>query len=66
MSRDVEAAARFTNEAQALSAAYTSASDRPEYVFPLIEQYKKIEACPRAQGMTEAVKRDLAKNYLEQ
>lgn len=66
MSRDVEAAARFTNEAQALNAAYTSANDRPEYVFPLIEQYKKIEAAARAQGMTEAVKRDLAKNYLEQ
>lgn len=66
MSRDVVAATRFASEAQALNAAYTSASDRPEYVFPLIEQYKKIEAAAKAEGMTEAVKRDLAKNYLEQ
>ncbi len=66
MSRDVVAATRFANEAQALNAAYTSASDRPEYVLPLIEQYKKIEAAAKAQGMTEAVKRELAKNYLEQ
>ena len=66
MSRDVVAAARFANEAQALNAAYTSASDRPEYVFPLIEQYKKIEAAAKTQGMTETVKRELAKNYLEQ
>ena len=66
MSRDVVAATRFANEAQALNAAYTSASDRPEYVFPLIDQYQKIEAAAKSQGMTEAVKRDLAKNYLEQ
>lgn len=66
MSRDVVAATRFATEAQALNVAYTSASDRPEYVFPLIEQYKKIEAVAKAQGMTEAVKRELAKNYLEQ
>ena len=66
MSRDVASAARFANEAQALNATYTSASDRPEYVFPLIEQYKKIEAAAKSQGMTEAVKRELAKNYLEQ
>ena len=66
MSRDVVSAARFANEAQALNATYTSASDRPEYVFPLIEQYKKIEAAAKSQGMTEAVKRELAKNYLEQ
>ena len=66
MSRDVTAATRFANEAKALKATYTSASDRPEYVFPLIEQYQKIEAAAKAQGMTEAVKRDLAKNYLEQ
>ncbi|MBP5621634.1 MAG: hypothetical protein J6X44_06430, partial [Thermoguttaceae bacterium] len=66
MSRDSVAATRFANEAQALNAAYTSASDRPEYVIPLIEQYKKIEAAARTRGMTEEVKRDLAKNYLEQ
>lgn len=66
MSRDVASATRFANEAQALNATYTSASDRPEYVFPLIEQYKRISETANAQGMTESVKRDLAKNYLEQ
>lgn len=66
MSRDVASATRYANEAQALNATYTSASDRPEYVFPLIEQYKRISETANAQGMTESVKRDLAKNYLEQ
>ena len=66
MSRDVASATRYANEAKALNAAYTSASDRPEYVFPLIEQYKRIVDAANAQGMTESVKRDLAKNYLEQ
>ena len=66
MSRDVVSATRYANEAQALNAAYTSASDRPEYVFPLIEQYKQISETANAQGMTESVKRELARNYLEQ
>lgn len=66
MSRDVVSAARFVNEAKALNAAYTPASDRPEYVTPLIEQFKKISDAASSQGMTETVKRELAKNYLEQ
>lgn len=66
MSRDVASAVRYANEAKELNATYTSASDRPEYVFPLIEQYKQISETANAQGMTETVKRDLAKNYLEQ
>jgi len=66
MSRDVASATRYVNEAKALNATYTSASDRPEYVFPLIEQYKRIVETANSQGMTESVKRDLAKNYLEQ
>ena len=66
MSRDVVSATRFVNEAKALNAAYTPASDRPEYVTPLIEQFKKISNAASSQGMTETVKRELAKNYLEQ
>ncbi|MDO5749477.1 MAG: hypothetical protein Q4Q42_07570, partial [Planctomycetia bacterium] len=66
MSRDVVSATRFVNEAKALNAAYTPASDRPEYVTPLIEQFKKISDIASSQGMTETVKRELAKNYLEQ
>lgn len=66
MSRDVVSATRFVNEAKALNAAYTPASDRPEYVTPLIEQFKKISDAASSQGMTETVKRELAKNYLEQ
>ena len=66
MSRDVASATRYVNEAKALNATYTSASDRPEYVFPLIEQYKRIVETANSQGMTESVKRDLPKNYLEQ
>ncbi len=66
MSRDVVSAERYVKEAQALNAQYGAASDRPEYVLPLVEQYKRAEAAARAQGMTEAVKRELAKSYLEQ
>ena len=66
MSRDVVAAERYVKEAQALNAQYGAASDRPEYVLPLVDQYKRAEAAARAQGMTEAVKRELAKSYLEQ
>ncbi|MBQ8284720.1 MAG: hypothetical protein IJZ10_00280 [Thermoguttaceae bacterium] len=66
MSRDVVAAERYVQEAQALNAQYGAASDRPEYVLPLVDQYKRAEAAARAQGMTEAVKRELAKSYLEQ
>lgn len=66
MSRDVVAAERYVREAQALNAQYGAASDRPEYVLPLVDQYKRAEAAARAQGMTEAVKRELAKSYLEQ
>lgn len=66
MSRDVVSAERYAKEAQALNAQYGAASDRPEYVLPLVEQYKRAEAAARAQGMTEAVKRELAKSYLEQ
>lgn len=66
MSRDVVSAERYAKEAQALNAQYGAASDRPEYVLPLIDQYKRAEAAARAQGMTEAVKRELAKSYLEQ
>ncbi len=66
MSRDVASATRFVNEAKALNAQYAPASDRPEYVIPLIEQYKRVANAANSQGMTEAVKRELAKNYLEQ
>ena len=66
MSRDVVAAERYAREAQALNAQYGAASDRPEYVLPLVDQYKRAEAAARAQGMTESVKRELAKSYLEQ
>lgn len=66
MSRDVVAAERYVREAQALNAQYGAASDRPEYVLPLVDQYKRAEAAARAQGMTESVKRELAKSYLEQ
>ncbi|MBQ2851188.1 MAG: hypothetical protein IJE77_11960, partial [Thermoguttaceae bacterium] len=66
MSRDVVSAERYAKEAQALNAQYGAASDRPEYVLPLVEQYKRAEAAARAQGMTETVKRELAKSYLEQ
>ncbi|MBQ6827150.1 MAG: hypothetical protein IJO46_03970, partial [Thermoguttaceae bacterium] len=66
MSRDVAAAERYVREAQALNAQYGAASDRPEYVLPLVEQYKRVEAAARAQGMTEVVKREMAKSYLEQ
>ncbi len=66
MSRDVVSAERYAKEAQALNAQYGAASDRPEYVLPLVDQYKRAEAAARAQGMTEAVKRELAKSYLEQ
>ena len=62
MSRDVVSAARFVNEAKALNAAYTPASDRPEYVTPLIEQFKKISDAASSKGMTETVKRELDKN----
>lgn len=66
MSRDVASAERFVKEAQSANAAYGPASDRPEYVVPLIEQYKRLDVAVKSQGSTEAVKRELAKNYLEQ
>ncbi len=66
MSRDVVSATRYANEAKALNATYASVSDRPEYVLPLIAQYAKIEEAIKAQGVNETLKRELAKNYLEQ
>lgn len=66
MSRDVVSAERYAKEAQALNAQYGAASDRPEYVLPLVDQYKRAEAAARAQGLTESVKRELASSYLEQ
>ncbi len=66
MSRDVASAERFVKEAQTANAVYGPASDRPEYVVPLIEQYKRLDVAVKTQGSTEAVKRELAKNYLEQ
>ncbi|MCF0234819.1 MAG: hypothetical protein HUK22_07575, partial [Thermoguttaceae bacterium] len=66
MNRDVASAERFANEAKATNAAYTSASDKPEYVFPLIAQYKQIESVAKTEGMSQRVKLALAKNYLEQ
>jgi general secretion pathway protein D len=66
MSRDVASAVRYASEAQALNVSYTPASDRPEYVFPLIEQYRRVSEAANVQGLTESVKRELAKNYLEQ
>ncbi|MDO5310103.1 MAG: hypothetical protein Q4G03_11520 [Planctomycetia bacterium] len=66
MSRDVASATRYVKEAQALNATYTSASDRPEYVYPLLEQYKRVSDAVASEGLTEPLKRELAKNYLEQ
>ncbi|MDO5566821.1 MAG: hypothetical protein Q4G59_09210, partial [Planctomycetia bacterium] len=66
MSRDVNSALRLTQEAQSLNAPYGDVNDRPEYVLPLIQQYQAIEQAARANGMTEKVKRDFARNYLDQ
>ncbi|MDD3588227.1 MAG: hypothetical protein PHQ75_13675, partial [Thermoguttaceae bacterium] len=66
MSRDVNSALRLTQEAQALNAPYGDVNDRPEYVLPLIRQYQAIEQAARANGMTEKVKRDFARSYLDQ
>ncbi|MBQ9372380.1 MAG: hypothetical protein IJU03_09330 [Thermoguttaceae bacterium] len=66
MSRDVASASKYVAEAQALNASYQRSSDKPEYVLPLIQQYKQISEAAASQGMTESVKRELAKNYLLQ
>lgn len=66
MSRDVASAERFVKEAQALNVNYREADDRPDYVIPLITKYREIEQAAKTGGTTEAVKRELAKNYLHQ
>lgn len=66
MGRDTASAVKFVNEATALNAVYSDASDRPEYVLPLVNSYKEIEEAARTHGFTESVRRDLAKNYLHQ
>ena len=62
MSRDVVSASKYVAEAQALNATYQRSSDKPEYVLPLIQQYKQISEVAASQGMTESVRRELAKN----
>ncbi len=66
MGRDVASAERYVQEAKNLNVVYRDVDDRPEYVLPLINKYKEIEQSVRTGGMTDSVKRELAKNYLHQ
>ncbi|MDO5581062.1 MAG: hypothetical protein Q4G69_07985 [Planctomycetia bacterium] len=66
MRRDVASAERYLKEAQSIKVSYRDVDDRPDYILPLIEQYKSIEQAARAKGFTETIKRDLARNYLQQ
>lgn len=66
MRRDVASAERYIQEAQSVKVSYRDVDDRPDYILPLINQYKSIEQAARSKGFTEAVKRDLARNYLHQ
>ncbi|MDO4587432.1 MAG: hypothetical protein Q4C95_09060 [Planctomycetia bacterium] len=66
MRRDIASAERFVQEAQKLNAVYGDVHDRPDYVLPLIGQYKTIQQNIQQNGMSESLKRDLARNYLEQ
>ena len=66
MGRDIASAERFAREAAALAPAYSEASDRPEYVEALITEYKAVQAAAQTDGMSESVRRGLARSYLNQ
>lgn len=66
MGKDVASAERLLREAESLSCAYEAGSDRPEYVQALIDEYKGVDSLAKANGMTESVRRGLARSYLNQ
>ena len=66
MGRDIASAERFVEEAAALSPAYSEASDRPEYVGALITEFKAVQIAAQTEGMSESVRRGLARSYLNQ
>lgn len=66
MGKDTSTAERLLEEAESLNCAYTRGSDRPEYVEALIEEFKSADGRSKAEGMTESVRQDLARSYLNQ
>ncbi|MGI5832131.1 MAG: type II secretion system protein GspD [Thermoguttaceae bacterium] len=66
MEKDVLTAEAYIAEADSISCAYKRGSDRPDYVRALIEEFKGADSRAKSEGMTESVRQDLARSYLNQ
>ena len=66
MGKDVPSAERYVEEADAMNCAYGRGCDRPDYVRALIDEFKRADSRAKAEGMSESVRQDLARSYLNQ
>ena len=66
MGKDVPTAERLVEQAEGLGCAYGRGCDRPDYVRPLIEEFKNADSRAKSEGMTESVRQDMARSYLNQ
>ena len=66
MGKDVPSAERYVGDAEAMGCTYGRGCDRPDYVRALIDEFKHADSRAKSEGMTESVRQDLARSYLNQ
>ncbi len=66
MGKDVPSAERYVGDAEAMGCTYARGCDRPDYVRALIDEFKQADSRAKSEGMTESVRQDLARSYLNQ
>ncbi len=66
MEKDVPSAEQYVKDAEAVECAYGRGCDRPDYVRALIEEFKRADSRAKSEGMTESVRQDMARSFLNQ